>query len=176
MSPFVLVKAMASWKGCITFWYLLWISDEGAERTLPSIWPTSDSPWVRQAAGNRHRPTEFARAATLLHNLWGSCSVINKSGWGSPSGNNIFQQRSPDVMPSGLYKYPEPIHAMWTVFHPPTPFPFECLPSACTEKQALLCFVCPSVLTSHFLPVNCQCSKAEHWKPHVKQNSLGFTM
>lgn len=49
---------------------------------------------------------------------------------------------------------------MWTVFHPPTPFPFEYLPSACTEKQALLCFVCPSALTSHFLPVNCQCSKS----------------
>lgn len=72
-------------------------------------------------------------------------------------------------MPGGLYKYLEPVCAKWTAFHPPTPFPFECLPSARSEKEALLCFVCPSAPTSHFLPVNCQCSKAEHWKPHVKQ-------
>lgn len=165
-------ESKASW---ITFFEIC-VSDEGAERTLTSIRPASDSPWARQAAGNGHRAPEFARAATQLRNLWGSRSAINKSGWGGPSGNNIFQQRSPDVMPCGLYKYPEPIRAMWTVFHPPTPFPFECLPSARSEKQALLCFVCPSALTSHFLPVNCQCSKAEHWKPHVKQISLGFTM
>lgn len=119
---------------------------------------------------------EFTRAATLLCNLRGSCSVTNKSGWNSPSGNNIFQPSSPDVMPGGLYKYPEPIRAIWTVFHPPTPFPFECLPSARSEKQALLCFVCPSVLTSHFLPVNCQRSKAEHWEPHVKKISLRLTV
>lgn len=114
--------------------------------------------------------------ATLLRNPRGSCSVTNKSGWSGPSGSNIFQQSSPDVMPSGLYKYPEPIRAMWTVFHPPTPFPCECLPSARSEKEALLCFVCPSTLTSHFLPVNCQRSKAEHWKPHVKHSAPGFTV
>lgn len=79
----------------------------------------------------------------MLRNLWRSCSVINKSGWSGPSGNNIFRQSSPDAMPGGLYKYPEPIRATWTVFHPPTPFSSECLPSACSEKEALLCFVCP---------------------------------
>ena len=176
LKSFVMMSAKASRASWITLFEMFCVSDEGAGRTPTSIWPASDSPWARQAAGDGHRAPEFARAATLLRNLWGSRSAINKSGWGGPSGNNIFQQRSPDVMPCGLYKYPEPIRAMWTVFHPPTPFPFECLPSARSEKQALLCFVCPSALTSHFLPVNCQCSKAEHWKPHVKQISLGFTM
>lgn len=67
-------------------------SDEGIEKTVPCFWPRSDSPWARQDAGNRHRATEFTRAATRLRNLWGSSAVINKSGWGSPSGSNIFQQ------------------------------------------------------------------------------------
>lgn len=54
---------------------------------------------------------EFAPAATSLRNPRGSCSVINKTE-AVHLGTTFFQQRSPDVMPSGLYKYPEPIRAV----------------------------------------------------------------
>lgn len=96
--PMTISRLPLSWReqsrnSCISFCYLLRIPNEDVERTVSSIWPTSDSPWARQA-GNRHRTTEFTHAATRLRNQWGSCSVINKAGWGGPSGNNIFFNRA----------------------------------------------------------------------------------